>query len=414
MIKTYDTYKDSKSIFIGEIPNHWNLGNFRYMGEFTKGKLPSSSNTEGIGMPIIGATEMLGKDCRLFTENVDVPQCDKDDILILWDGANAGITSSHHKGVVSSTAVKYHCTNKNINKLYLAFLFKAAENLFKEKVNGTTIPHMNIKYINEIPLLIPPFTEQVQIASFLDKKCGEIDELLAVQEQMINELQAYKQSIITKAVTKGLNPNVLMEDSSIEWIGEIPNGWTICRFKNVAKVKANLVHPDNYLDMQQIAPDCIEKGSGKILKSRTVKEANVISDNHLFYKGQILYSKIRPTLNKVIIAPYDGLCCADMYPIETTLENKFCLYQMLSSFFYEQVGVVVQDRVKMPKINKEELDQITILVPPINEQKEIASYLDEKTAQIDSLIALKQEKITELKDYKKSIIYEYVTGKKKV
>ena len=186
------------------------------------------------------------------------------------------------------------------------------------------------------------------------------------------------------------------------------------RFKNVAKVKANLVHPEDYLEMPQVAPDCIEKGSGKIINYQTVREANVISDNHLFYKGQIVYSKIRPTLNKVIIAPFDGLCCADMYPIETKENLQFFLLQMLSSVFNEQVAVVVQDRVKMPKINKEELDQIIVICPPLPVQQAIATYLDEKTSQIDSLIALKQSKIESLKEYKKSIIYEYVTGKKRV
>ena len=105
MAKTYDTYKDSGSVWVGDIPSEWNIGNFRYFGEFTKGKLPSTTNTEGKGLPIIGASEMLGKECRTFSEDANVPQCSNDDILILWDGANAGIISSHHKGIVSSTAV---------------------------------------------------------------------------------------------------------------------------------------------------------------------------------------------------------------------------------------------------------------------------------------------------------------------
>ena len=227
MTKTYDTYKDSGSVWIGQIPSNWGIGNFRYYGEFTKGKLPTYTNIEGRGLPIIGASEMLGKECRTFTEELNVPLCKHDDILILWDGANAGIISSRHTGVVSSTAVKYECTHSNVDKNYLFHYLKSAEPFFKEKVNGTTIPHMNIKYINEIPLLLPLLSEQRSIASFLDKKCGEIDSLISLQEEMIMELQAYKQSVITEAVTQGICTNVPKKDSGVEWIGEIPVNWDI-------------------------------------------------------------------------------------------------------------------------------------------------------------------------------------------
>lgn len=426
MIKTYDTYKDSGIAWIGNIPSGWTTIKNKYLYKFLySGGTPTAS--EGLfysdeGCPFVSISDMSTNEYVTETKKhlTKAGLADKK-LKVLQKGtilysiyATVGAVSELKIDASISQAMLAIRLKDSINKEYYKYNLKTMKEYIYSQANGNTQVNLNADKVSNFNICYPSISEQQTIASFLDKKCGEIDELLSVQEQMINELQAYKQSIITEAVTKGLNPNAQMKDCGIEWIGEIPNGWTICRFKNVAKVKANLVHPDNYLDMQQIAPDCIEKGSGKILKSRTVKDANIISDNHLFYKGQIVYSKIRPTLNKVIIAPYDGLCCADMYPIETTLENKFCLYQMLSSFFYEQVGVVVQDRVKMPKINKEELDQITILVPPVNEQKEIAAYLDEKTAQIDSLIALKQEKITELKDYKKSIIYEYVTGKKKV
>lgn len=268
--------------------------------------------------------------------------------------------------------------------------------------------------LGAIGVVVPPLSEQQSIADYLDTKTAEIDAAITTAKELIDKYKAYKQSVITEAVTKGLNHEAKMKDSGIEWVGEIPKHWIACRFKTKAQVKANLVNPDNYPDLPQIAPDCIEKGSGKIIKSQMVKEACVISDNHLFHQGQILYSKIRPTLNKVTIAPYDGLCCADMYPIETTLDVKFCLYQMMSSIFCGQVGVVVQDRVKMPKINKEEMGQIRIIVPPLSEQQSIADYLDDKCSQIDTVIAQKEQLVRQLQEYKKSIIYEYVTGKKEV
>ena len=169
-----------------------------------------------------------------------------------------------------------------------------------------------------------------------------------------------------------------MKDSGIEWIGEIPEEWDILKFKYVASVKSNLVHPEEYQDYMQVAPDNIEKGTSKLLECKTVGEVGVESDNHLFFKGQIVYSKIRPILNKVIIAPFDGLCSADMYPIETTINKYFLVYMMLSDRFLAQVKLVTENRVKMPKINQEELSQILIYLPPENEQNEIAGYLDKK------------------------------------
>ena len=108
-----------------------------------------------------------------------------------------------------------------------------------------------------------------------------------------------------------------MKPSGVDWIGDVPEGWNVTRFGYHATVKANLVEVDDYGSFPQISPENIEKNTGRLLAHGTVEDSGVISGNHLFKKGQILYSKIRPALNKVTIAPYPGLCCADMYPIET-------------------------------------------------------------------------------------------------
>ena len=217
--------KDSGIPWIGEIPSHWEELRIKYAGGFEKGRLPKETNNERIGLPIIGASEMLGREPRQYTEETSLPQCTKTDILILWDGANAGIVANRLQGVVSSTACKYSCTDSKVHKQYLFFLLKYAENYFRSKVYGTTIPHMSFDYIDSFPLLLPPMVEQQAIADFLDKKCGEIDEMVSLQEKIVEELKAYKQSVITEAVCKGLNPDVPMKDSGIEWIGMIPAHW---------------------------------------------------------------------------------------------------------------------------------------------------------------------------------------------
>ncbi len=220
--------------------------------------------------------------------------------------------------------------------------------------------------------------------------------------------------MITEAVTRGLNPDVKMKDSGVEFLGEIPVMWTIMKFGKCIKVKSNLVSPEIYYDYPQIAPDNIEKNSARLLDYKTVRDSGVISWNHLFFKGQIIYSKIRPLLNKIIIAPFDCLCSADMYPIETENNSKFIIYMMLSNYFSAQVGLVTENRVKMPKINQNELSDIIVALPSISEQQEIADYLDKKCSAIDSAIKKKQSLIEKLTEYKKSLIYEVVTGKKEV
>ena len=182
-------------------------------------------------------------------------------------------------------------------------------------------------------------------------------------------------------------------------------------FKRIARVAANLVSPEEHLSKPQISPEQIEKGSGRLLPWKTVEDSHVESDNHLFYKGQILYSKIRPLLNKVVIAPFDGLCSADMYPIETSENISYVKYYMLSQAFLNGVANAVGDRVKMPKINKRELATIPMVIPPIPEQQTIAVYLDSKCGKIDRLVAAKEKEVALLKELKQSMIAESVTGR---
>ncbi len=331
-----------------------------------------------------------------------------------FDLKSLRIAIAREKGVITSAYIVLR-PRKDVNSEYYNYVLKALD--FQKILHGMgegirlTLSYDELK---KVIVPVPKASIQSAIVNYLKEKCGEIDSLIGLQEQMIEKLKAYKQSVITETVTKGLNPNAKLVSSGIDWIGDIPEHWEVCRFKDIASVKANLVHPEDYLDFPQIAPDNIEKGSGRLLLYKSVRNSNVISDNHLFYKGQIVYSKIRPVLNKLIIAPFDGLCSADMYPIETENDINYQKYYMLSEAFVSQVALVVQDRVKMPKINKDELSVIYVLSLPLSEQQAIASYLDGKCSEIDKLIAVKQQKIEKLKDYKKSVIYEAVTGKTEI
>ena len=166
---------------------------------------------------------------------------------------------------------------------------------------------------------------------------------------------------------------------------QIPDSWKWAWFLSVINIAANLVPPDKYRDYMHIAPDNIEKATGKLYPCKTVGEDRVTSANHLFEKGQIIYSKIRPRLRKVVIAPFDGLCSADMYPLKTPLDTDYVFYYLLSDVFNQQVVEATSNRVLLPKINKNEMRKICIPLPPLAEQRRIAQTIAVTFAELDMI-----------------------------
>ena len=334
----------------------------------------------------------------------------------LYSGANCSL--SEVEGVISPAYVNLKNKEGYFSKFY-DYYFKVQYWMMVLFAHGKGVSFdnrwtLNHETLMNFPIVSPDFKTQKHIADFLDDKCGKIDRYIEKQQQIIDKLKEYKQAVITEAVTKGLNPDVPMKDSGIEWIGMIPEHWEVKKFGYIATVKANLVHPNAYGDYPQVSSENIEKSTGRLLKCKTVNDVGVISDNHLFFKGQILYSKIRPALNKACIAPFDGLCSADIYPIETMENTEFVLFSILSESFLEQVRTLTETRVKMPKINQNELSGIISCVPPLDEQNKIVAYINRKMKLIDLVLVKKERILEKLTEYKKSLIYEAVTGKMEV
>lgn len=334
-------------------------------------------------------------------------------IMLAWKGAQ-GVSGL--EGLVSPSYGVFKPTREQCSRFF-HYLFRTNQCTRYFKSNSSGIIDSRLRLYPEVFLHlkchVPPLDEQQAIADYLDVKTAEIDELVADCEREVELLQEYRKVVISEAVTKGLDPNAPMKDSGVEWIGEIPVGWQVCSFKSIGHVAANLQHPQDHPGLVQVSPDRIEKGTGRLLPCVTVEEVGIESDNHLFAMGDILYSKVRPALNKVTVATFDGMCSADMYPIKTCENARWLMYYMLSNAFMEQV-VVSTDRVKMPKINKEELGVFKVVVPGQAEQRAIVAYLDAKTVEIDSLIDSKRQMIEKLREYRKSLISEAVTGKFKV
>ena len=401
--------KDSGIEWIGEIPEGWEVVPVKRLCTMQAGKNLTSEQIAPEGTyPVYGGNGIRG----FFSDY----NCDGQFLTVGRQGALCG---NVHKinGKVWATEHAVITTPSSYTILDFLYFLLIGMDLNQYVSSTAAQPGLAVGTLLNLKTCYPCSTlEQTQISNYLNAKCSEIDVMLSKIRSSIEEYKKLKQAVITQAVTKGVRGEREMKDSGVEWIGEIPMDWTIQRFARVAEVKSNLVSPDNYLEYPQISPENIEKDSGKLLlPCKTVGEVGIISGNHLFYKGQILYSKIRPKLNKVCIAPFDGLCSADMYPIETNNDTRYIMYCILSNGFLQQVSMITENRVKMPKVNQVELSKILVAIPEtIAEQKEIADYLDAKCAEIDGLIAKKEQLVKELESYKKSLIYEVVTGKREV
>ena len=203
-------------------------------------------------------------------------------------------------------------------------------------------------------------------------------------EELYQQIQKEKQAPIKSGKIKKEKPLPPIAEDEIPF--EIPEGWRWCRFLSIVDIATNLVQPQDYSNYMHIAPDNIEKGTGKLFNCKSVGDDKVVSANHLFKKGQVIYSKIRPLLRKAVIAPFDGLCSADMYPLNTTISGDYLLYYILSDGFANQVANAMSSRVKMPKINQDELGKVLIPLPPLAEQRRIVAKIEELMPLCDRLI----------------------------
>jgi len=273
----------------------------------------------------------------------------------------------------------------------------------------------------------PSMNDQQLIADYLDKKCGEIDSLIALQEQMIEKLKAYKQSVITEAVTKGLDPNAKLVPSGIDWIGTIPEGWSLAKMDYICSVITDFVASGSFESLRKNVP-YIDSPDYAMLVRTADLSGSAKSDKRVYIsKHSYDFLKNSNLFGGEIVLPNIGASVGDVYMVPESLYNKMSLGPnsiMLKTKYYDKyyyyyfLGepgrrsvINMCQATAQPKFNKTQLRGLQVVMPPITIQKEIVLFLDEKCTDIDRLITLKQQKIESLKEYKKSVIYEAVTGK---
>ena len=261
----------------------------------------------------------------------------------------------------------------------------------------TNIANINSTALGETETPIPPLTEQERIVSRIESLFAKLDEAKEKAQEVVDGFETCKAAILHKAFSGELTAK-WREENDVDISNYVKR-----RFDEVAIIKSNLVDPAEYQNYPHIAPDNIEKKTGVLLEYHTIAEDGVKSGKHRFYPGQILYSKIRPNLSKAVVVDFDGLCSADMYPIEAIGDAKCLWYFMLSENFLEQASSA-GSRSVLPKINQKELSALTVTIPDsLEEQKEIANI-------IDSLFA----KEYQVKETAEAVIEQIATMKKAI
>ena len=412
--------KNSGIPWIGDIPKDWRI--VRNKNVFSNSKILVgdawnttqllSLTTKGIKAVAIGSTSGNVPDSYDTYQVVE-----KDNIVMcLFDldcsAVFSGLSPIH--GMISPAYKALTIKNGFLPDFYAKwfdYIFDGRKFMFLSK---------NIRYsltydeFASLQVVAPSLLEQQKIASFLDGKCSEIDEMIALQEKIVEELKAYKQSVITEAVTKGLNPDVPMKDSGIEWIGEIPEHWTTIRIKYLlGERKERSVHGGE-------EPLSMSQKYGLI----PTKEMDVIPNMassfegaKIVYVNDLVFNKLKAHLGVFSTSNHFGLVSPDYavyYGLGRALmpfmEFMFKTPQYISEFRKTATGV----GSGLTRLYTSDLFSMPFPLPSIEEQAEIVKFLEEKRSQIDNLISIKLSKIDSLKEYKKSIIYEYVTGKKEV
>ena len=415
--------KDSGIAWIGAIPNHWKVSKIKQIvcWKSVKGQpdLPVLSLYRDYGV--------VPKDSRDDNHNVTsldtsgYKVVERGDLVInkmkAWQGS---LAVSEYNGIVSPAYHICKITSEKICKKYLHYLLRDASYLpeYMRLSTGLRVGQWDLSFddFKNIPFLVPPLAEQDRIAAFLDAECAEIDAVLEKTRASIEEYKKLKQAVITQAVTKGVRGDRPMKDSGIEWIGEIPAEWDVLNLVAHTSMLTpmrdrpeNLDGPIPWVRIEDFEGKYIESSkAGLGVSMKTVKEMNL----KVYPVGTILCTS-SCIMGKCAIVSRELVSNQRFIGIipDRTTDKTYLYYLMTSNA--ERMNFLSTGALQA-NLSRSAFEHLKVQFPPYSEQQEIVAYLDDKCEKIDALIARKQQYLTEIENYKKSLIYEYVTGKKEV
>ena len=436
--------KDSGVQWIGQVPKHWEVCKIKNIGLFYSGlvnKRGDDFNVEETDkfayyIPftnIFNNVEIDVTQLRKVKVNPVEAQNEakENDIFFLMsseDTEGIGKTAvlreliAEYKPLYLNSFCKgLRITSNEVDAIFLNYFMSsdAGNTYCRLQANGFIRINLRLTKLVDCPVLLPPLSEQRAIADWLDAKCADIDAAIELQQRMIDKLKAYKTAVIHQAVTKGLDKNAKLKDSGVQWIGEVPEHWEVCKIKNKFMIisggtpKSDVESYWNG-DVVWVTPADYNTEDKVIVKGKRniTKEGLKNSSATILPKNSIIFSKRAPiglvAINAVSLATNQGcLGCIPKLNVDTIYS-----YFLLSSF--QKQFELLGSGTTFKEISLSSFSSFVIPLPPLAEQRAIADWLDAKCADIDATIALKEQKQEKLKAYKKTIIFEYVTGKKQV
>lgn len=416
--------KDSGVVWIGVIPGNWQLLSVGALFKVRNEKVndtdyPPLSVTKG---GIVPQMESVAKSDATDNRKMVL----KNDFVInsRSDRKQSCGVSPLDGSVSLINTVLYPVPNAPVLPDYLDYLLKNygfAEEFYRWG-HGIVADLWTTRWqeMKNIFLPIPPVEEQQKIIFSISTQMGKVDALIANVQEQIEKLKAYKQSLITEIVTNGLDPTVPMKDSSVEWIGKMPAHWDINRIKYVSDF-APTCNTDTLTQDSVVAyapMECIKNGYFERRSARYGSLAHTLTP---FQNGDIVMAKVTPCFengNIAVMKNLDsdyGLGSSELFVFRPRkIFTQYLMYWLQNQLFVRYACATMTGTGGLKRVSPAFVRGCNIHTPPVAEQKEIAAYLDTKCAEIDQLIAVKQSKIEKLEQYKRSLIYEYVTGKKEV
>lgn len=423
--------KDSGFSWIGEIPTDWTMGRVKH--SFTrKNEKAMQENPVVLSLARSGVRvrDVSNNEGQIAESYYNYNPVEEGDLLLnpmdLYSGANCSISKVN--GVISPAYINLK-NNKDVNSLFYDYYFKVQYWLMAFFSYGKGVSYenrwtLNAETLMNYPIVMLPYEEQCRRADYLDEKCSKIDVIIEKQQAVIEKLKAYKLSAITEAVTKGLNPDAEMKESGIEWIGKIPVHWEIHKFcwdysamlgkmLDAKRVTGKYLHP--YIknaDVQWDGINTIDLDEMDFEDSETERYTVRPGDLMICEGGEIGKCSVIPEDFPTGI--YYQKALHRVRKRHTDSGNIKFLSRVIFSMAKNECLSTSPEKATIAHLPGDALSQLRIPSPPVEEQKQIANYLDNKCEMVDSAIEKKQAIIDKLTEYKKSLIYEVVTGKKEV
>lgn len=431
--------RDSGIPWIGEVPEGWGVNKIKY--HLTRNEIKNKPDKQVLS--VYRDYGVIPKDSRDDNHNVTSEDTSKykyvqkGDLVInkmkAWQGS---LGVSEYEGIVSPAYYIYKFHDNCFEGKFFHYLIRGCyKDEFRRISGGIREGQWDLsaeKFENTM-IIIPPVSEQHRIADFLDSKCSEIDTLIENLRARMESAKEYKKAVITEAVTKGLDKDAKMKDSGVEWIGEIPEGWNFPKITHIL----DYTHPYPIGDGDHgsiKATDYTEYGIPFIRVQNLGFSTDLCLDNVVYISeaqnrtiqnstlkpNDILFAKTGATIGKVGIVPEsikkaNTTSHVGKITVSESIVPKYIFYVLSSNIGYRQFWDIAAQKSTRPELSIDEIKTIRVLLPKTKEeQQQIADYLDSKCFEIDALLQNYEDQISTLEEYKKSLIYEYVTGKKEV